>query len=59
MSSSDERGNPLYPFNWRDAMRAAASAPPNLPFFGPGPAVSRRGTSGPVARTAAASERLT
>ncbi len=36
MSTSNGSANPLYPFNWLDAVRAAAWAPPNLPLYPPG-----------------------
>jgi hypothetical protein len=36
MTTSNGSANPLYPFNWLDAMRANAWAPPSLPLFGDG-----------------------
>jgi hypothetical protein len=35
MSTNDRSANPLYPFNWLDAVRAAAWDPPNLPLYSP------------------------
>ena len=40
MSTSNGSGNPLYPFNWLDAVRATAWAPPNLPLYTPNSAAS-------------------
>jgi hypothetical protein len=34
MTTSNGSDNPLYPFNWLDAMRATVWDPPNLPLFG-------------------------
>ena len=35
MSTSYGSANPIYPFNWLDAVRASAWDPPNLPLFSP------------------------
>src|SRR5690242_12096085 len=40
MTTSNGSANPLYPFNWLDAMRANAWAPPSLPLLGDGVARS-------------------